>query len=262
MAKVNIRTITFKPESKKPSFVPKALHGSALTTFADTFVVRKEDAGFILGTKGFKIKRIMRDSGAFVQLEHTVSGSNFFIQAMNPEAVKAALDLIHVEACKAFELNTGRKQKTQPKQHYQHTVPINSENAGLLIGKGGATCRGIKRALGLTGLRVDTKDGHTTLRLSGRDRETCLKALSQLQQDFTTVFFTAPPAPRKQQPPRPSTPPRPISPIDLYLPGGGADGPRTPQEFEPFTPPGTPPLSPNTQRKVEPPVAFFGVGFP
>lgn len=267
-------THTFPAGSKMPQFVPTALRGNDVTIHFFRYNVRREDAGFIIGTKGFKVKRFMRDTGANIALEHLESGSVFMVQALNPQAVQAAVALIETEARKAFALNTGRKQKTQHQQHYQLTVPVVPATAGLLIGRGGATCRGIKQKLKLAGLRVDTKDGNSTVRLSGKDLAHCQTALAQLQQDFPTVFFVAPPAPRKQSPRRsspPTRPPpidfgaggggRPVSPIDLYMPGG-ADGPRTPQEFVPYTPPGTPPHSPHSQRKSDPPTAFFSGDFP
>ena len=254
--------------SEMPAFVPHALRNNPVTVFNSRFNIRREDAGFVIGSKGFKLKRFMRDTGAHIELAHSPNESFFYIQALSYQSVHTALALIETEARKAFDLNTGRRQKTEPRKHYQLTIPIVSATAGLLIGKGGSTCRGIKQKLGLAGLRIDTNDGVTTLRVSGNDLKHCQMAIAQLQVDFPTVFFSAPPAPRKMAPQRsspPSHPPptrpppldlggevgggsvRPVSPIDLYLPGG-AGGPRTPDGPPPRTPddPHTPPFSPRT----------------
>ena len=258
MTSTIIHNHTFRSMDNKPDWVPRALHDQSVSIHYCRFYVRKVDAGFILGTRGFKINRFKRDTGANIRLVHTeYEEPHFLIEAMSLDSVRSALHSISAEANKAFDLNTGRKQKTQPKKHYQFTVPVVSATAGLLIGKGGATCRGIKHKLGLAGLRIDTQDGAATVRISGDNHEHCLRALAQLQIDFPTVIFTAPPAPRKQQPPRPTTPPFrppppvfnaeaegiPRSPIENYLPGG--DTPATPVSpyYEPHTPPGTPPLS-------------------
>ena len=245
--------------SEVPRFVPYALLTNPVTVYNTKFNIRRQDAGFIIGSKGFKLKRFMRDTGAHIEIAHIEQESFFYIQALTYQAVHTAVTLIETEARKAFDLNTGRKQKTQTKQYYQLTVPVQSATAGLLIGRGGATCRGIKHKLGLAGLRVDTVDGATTVRISGNDLKHCQMAIAQLQMDFPTVFFTAPPAPRKMAPPRSSPPARPpplnfnvgggavapevpTSPIDGYLPGG-ADGPRTPDGPPPRTPDESPPAS-------------------
>lgn len=248
MTSTTIHEHTFRSMDSKPDWVPRALHDKSVRIYYCRFNVRKEDAGFILGTRGFKINRFKRDTGANIRLVHTeYEMPHFLIESMSHDSVRSALHSIGVEANKAFDLNTGRKQKTRPQKHYQLTVPVVPATAGLLIGKGGATCRGIKHKLRLAGLRVDTQDGTATVRISGDNHEHCQRALAQLQIDFPTVFFTAPPAPRKQQPPRPTTPPSrppppvfnaeaegiPRSPIENYLPGGGARASTPPQQHAP-----------------------------
>ena len=265
MTSINARV--YPVGSDVPNFVPYSLLTNPVTVYNSRFNVRREDAGFIIGSKAFKLKRFMRDTGAHIEMAHIDNESFFYIQAITYQSVHAAVRLIEAEARKAFDLNTGRKPKTVSKKHYQMTVPVVSATAGLLIGRGGATCRGIKQKLGLAGLRVDTVDGVTTVRISGNDLEHCQKSIAQLQMDFPTVFFTAPPAPRKVAPPRSSPPARPpplnfnvgggavapevpTSPIDGYLPRSPdgppprtPDGPRTPIGPPPRTPDESPPAS-------------------
>ena len=225
-----ISTYTFAPGTA-PKWVPKALQFGPVTVYHTRFYVRREDAGFIIGSKGFKVKRFSRDSGAQIIIKHTADPSSFFeVSALSGDSVQMALKMLATEGSKAFALNTGQKPKTQRVQHFEHTEQVNPKTAGLLIGRGGATCRGIKQHFGLVGFRVETKDGRSIVRISG-EKSSVTAALEKLRIDFPTVFkqdgIESSPAPTAS------------------AGGGGASGPSPytthSPPFEPHTPPGTPP---------------------
>ena len=139
--------------------------------FSLTFSVLPRDVGFILGSKAFKIKRINAESGAHADLKQPMTPDGlpfFFIQSFDPRAVQTCYAMIQQEAVKAEALNTGKMprymkspEKTEsskpqaPKQEVvSKTIQINESDAGLIIGKRGATIRELKNQFNLHSAQI------------------------------------------------------------------------------------------------------------
>ena len=256
-----ITTTTF-PAGTAPQWVPTALRFAPVVVYSTHFAIRREDAGFIIGSKGFKVKKFSRDSGAQIVIKHTPQGSYFEISALSHQSITLAFSKIGAEASKAFALNTGQQQKTQRVQHYEHREQVCAKTAGLLIGRGGATCRGIKQHFGLIGFRVETKDDCTMVRISGTEGRV-KAALDKLRIDFPTVFTPQSSsvvsgggtAQTVQHAPGASPYYPPQNQMEknmMMLYPTMFDGvprpqnqPRSPS-YEPHTPPGTPPRTPTS----------------
>lgn len=250
-----ITTTTF-PAGTAPQWVPTALRFASVVVYSTRFAIRREDVGFIIGSKGFKVKKFSRDSGAQIVIQHTPQGSYFEISALSHQSITLAYSKISAEATKAFALNTGQQPKTHRVQHYEHSEQVCAKTAGLLIGRGGATCRGIKQHFGLIGFRVETKDDRTMVRISG-DEVRVKAALDKLRIDFPTVFLLSAAlvsggggaAQTVQHAPGASPYYPPQNQMErnmMTLYPTMFDGvPRSPS-FEPHTPPGTPPRTPTS----------------
>ena len=263
-----INTCTFPP-GNAPKWVPKSLQFGPVTVYHARFYVRREDAGFIIGSKGFKVKRFSRDSGAQIVIKHTADPSSFFeVSALSGDSVQMALKMLADEGSKAFALNTGQKPKTQRVQHFEHTEQVNPKTAGLLIGRGGATCRGIKQHFKLVGFRVETKDDRSVVRISG-EKYNVMAALEKLRIDFPTVFTTQSSpvvsgggaAQTVQHAPGASPYYPPQNQMEknmMMLYPTMFDGVARPQNqprspsYEPHTPPGTPPGTPPRTPRTPP----------
>ena len=85
----------------------------------------------------------MRDTGAHIELHTLQMRASSTSRRFHTSQFTRHSHSIETEARKAFDLNTGRRQKTEPES--TTTIPTVSATAGLLIGKGGSTCRGIKQ---------------------------------------------------------------------------------------------------------------------
>jgi hypothetical protein len=135
--------------------------------FSLTFSVLPRDVGFILGSKAFKIKHINAESGAHADLKQPMTPDGlpfFFIQSFDPRAVQTCYAMIQQEAVKAEALNTGKmprymksSPKTQtetPKEVVSKTIQFNESDAGLIIGKRGATIRELKQKFNLHSAQI------------------------------------------------------------------------------------------------------------
>ena len=254
-----ITTTTFSPGTA-PQWVPTSLRFGPVVVYSTRFAIRREDAGFIIGSKGFKVKKFSRDSGAQIVIQHTPQGSYFEISALSHQSITIAYSKISSEATKAFALNTGQQPKTQRVQQYEHSEQVCAKTAGLLIGRGGATCRGIKLHFGLVGFRVETKDDRTMVRISGSEWRV-KAALDKLRIDFPTVFTLHPspvvsgggaaqtvqhaPGASPYYPPQNQMEKNMMTLYPTMFDGveRPQNQPRSPS-YEPHTPPGTPPGTP------------------
>ncbi len=180
------------------------------------------------------LKRFMRDTGAHIGTSTT---ENFFyIQALTYQSVHANIGLIEAEARKAFDLNTGRKQKTVPRSTTRRLFrPGVKYCRTSLIGRG-ATCRELSRnSVSLD--CVSTQWMEPTPASLATTSSTARYIIAQAPRT-SPVFFTAPlarkVAPRSSPPARPPplnfnvggavAPGSTSSPIDGYLPRS-PDGP-------------------------------------
>ena len=204
MTSTTIHEPTFRSMDSKPDWVPRALHDKSVRIYYCRFNVRKEDAGFILGTRGFKINRFKRDTGANIRLVHTeYEMPHFLIESMSHDSVRSALHSIGAEAHKA-STSTQDASRNRPQQpptvHVSATADFHRQGryaaASSINGSGLASIHRMERQRCASAvITTNTVSAHS-LQIGPRR---CSSQHLQL---------------RKQQPPRPTSPPsRPTPPV-------------------------------------------------
>ena len=178
------------PGAQQPGWVQGPMRQYPQTIHQLIHPIAERDVGFVIGTKGYKIQKINRDTGAFAELRQPnqmVPHLHFIIQGWHPHAVQKAWSLINLAACKAEKLNTGQKVD-QPK-NVTKAITIDGQNAGLLIGVRGATVREIKQRFHLISMKVGDVDGETKLNLVAENQGQIDSALNYMKSNYAKAFF-------------------------------------------------------------------------
>ena len=213
MVAINTRSVN---ATNMPSWVPPALRHDSVTIFCAEFNIRRPDIGFVLGSKGFKIKRIQTQTGANITLQNRFGADAewavMYIESVTLQSLNRAYANLVSEAQKAHALNTGQMQKTASVPVSQYNADIITQHAGLLIGRSGATCRELKKKYGLTGLRVNTHPdpakanaGLSQLVLAAAEQTTLPIIYEQLKARFPLTFGVTPQLPAPQSMPMGAT---------------------------------------------------------
>jgi hypothetical protein len=156
------------------------------------------DIGFVVGSKGFKIQKINRETGAYAELRQAnqfVPSPHFLIEGFNPIAVQNAWAMINQAACKAEQLNStgsgsGNAKSIGKVNKVTKTEMINGDHAGLLIGPRGATVRSLKQRFNLLSMKIETDQSSvTTLCIIARTDADIDRAMSVMHQEFSNAFF-------------------------------------------------------------------------
>lgn len=182
----------YSPE-RNPDWISGAMRQYPQQVYQLIHQIMERDVGFVIGTKGFKIQKINRETGAHAELRQPnnfVPTLHFLIEGFNPLAVQAAWKAINDAAIKAEQLNTGAKVSPKP-TNATATLKINGDHAGLLIGARGATVREVKRKYELLSMKINNNE----LTVVARYPAKLDAALNHLQTNYPLAFGLSPHGP-------------------------------------------------------------------
>ena len=177
--------------NQNPGWINGAMRQYPQQVYQLAHPILDRDVGFVVGSKGYKIQKINRETGAHAEIRPAnkfVTMTHFLIEGFNPLAVQKAWNLINQAACKAEVLNTGGA--LPPKNNAVLTTDINGDHAGLLIGQRGATVRSMKQRFNLIAMKIETKDGGTTtLTLVANSDDDIQRAMTHMRKSYANAFF-------------------------------------------------------------------------
>jgi hypothetical protein len=179
---------------QNPAWVQGAMRQYPQQIYQLWHPIMERDIGFVVGSKGFKIKNINRKTGTFAELRPAnqfVTSSHFLIEGFNPLAVQNAWAMINQAACKAEQLNShGSTPLKSCATTFTKTVVINRDHAGLIIGRDGVTARDIKHWLDLLSLKINTdpESQITTMCIAARSDDVLDRAMVAMRVDFGKAF--------------------------------------------------------------------------
>ena len=161
--------------------------------FNATYNLPDRDIGFVIGTKGNKIKAIQRESGATVKLvkvpPNTGMQSYFHITSFSQDSVNAAWSALHNAATLASQLNTGtieRKNQERFPEYYLRVEPI---FCGHIIGHKGSHIRRVHREMGTRILSVVDYQGGKAIRIVAKTEMLLLKVCGYYRENFPRFAF-------------------------------------------------------------------------
>ena len=161
--------------------------------FNATYNLPDRDIGFVIGTKGNKIKAIQRETGATVKLVKTPVGaalqSYFHITSFSQDSVNAAWEALHNAATLAAQLNTGtieRKNQERFPEYYLRVEPI---FCGHIIGHKGSHIRRVHREMGTRILSVVDYEGGKAIRIVAKTEMLLLKVCGYYRENFPRFAF-------------------------------------------------------------------------
>jgi hypothetical protein len=187
--------VNYDPDHN-PAWIEGAMRQYPQQIYQLSHPIMPRDIGFVVGSKGFKIQKINRETGAYAELRQAnqfVPSPHFLIEGFNPIAVQNAWAMINQAACKAEQLNstgTGNAKSIGKVNKVTKTEMINPDHAGLLIGPRGATVRSLKQRFNLLSMKIETDQSSvTTLCIIARTDADIDHAMSAMHQEFSNAFF-------------------------------------------------------------------------
>tara|TARA_Y100000590_G_scaffold14063_1_gene16878 strand:- start:1882 stop:2907 length:1026 start_codon:yes stop_codon:yes gene_type:complete len=168
------------------------------TIYQLNYRIGERDIGFVIGTKGHKIQKINRESGAHAEFQYdhvlrnkkTGEEMNYFlIWALDPTAAQNAWKMINIEV-NMSKWWRARKSSDNLLPIYTIILRICGEDTGLIIGRKGATIKSIKKMFGLNKLYVkcDEYKSMCCLHIVSHSEDAIKRTINHIMTRFSKII--------------------------------------------------------------------------